>query len=637
MSGFAFGQLTLGAVLIGSFIACSVEVTEMVIIVVGVGSTREWKLTIVGAASGLLVLVVLIAGLGQALSLVPINPLRVAIGALLLTFGLQWLRQGVIGVAADGFAGGEEEEEVSGPDAERQGVLDWTAWLLAFKGVTLEGLEVAFIVIAFGAGSRGGGGGYLNALVGAAAAFVVVGAAGLLALNWVKKVPGRSLKFAVGGLISTFGTFWAMEGLGVHWPGGRLSLAWMYALFLGLTLVLTALARRGVLGPAPMPSVLGDTGPAGPLGVAPASVASVQQYQRLRGLAPTGNVDARTQAAMRAERAEQAEQAGGGVHPDAAGVDAADPEQVKQLQRRFGLPVTGTVDAATRGALRVVQLPGVLDPLDEPAVRRFQQDHELAVTGRVDDETYLAARAVSAELTGSADGDDGGRPDPWEAYGGLDAADPESVRRFQHAFHLEPDGLIGAETRGALRAARAMLGSPAAAPPPSRERAGADAAHGSTAPDGTGPDPADHAAVQAFQRGYRIEPTGNIDGETRQALRWEREHVLGVDVSSPESVRGFQRRHGLNPDGVVGPQTQAAMRAARRARQPAGIQPGERYGRARRHAAGFGVGLDGADPESVRAFQRDHHLRDDGIVGPETQAALRAVRAERRDHQEAGH
>ena len=632
MGGFAFGQLSLGAVLIGSFIACSVEVTEMVIIVVGVGSTREWKSTIFGAASGLLVLVVLIAGLGEALSLVPINPLRVAIGALLLTFGLQWLRQGVIGVAADGFSGGEDEEEATAAGGDRKGVLDWTAWLLAFKGVTLEGLEVAFIVIAFGAGSRGGGGGYLDALVGAAAAFVVVGTAGLLALKWVKKVPGRSLKFGVGGLISTFGTYWAMEGLGVHWPGGRLSLAWMYALFLGLSLVLAALARRGVLGPAPAPTVLSDTGPA-LLGVAPASAASVQRYQRLRGLAPTGNVDASTQAAMRAERAERA---GDGVNPGVVGVDAADPEQVQQVQRRFGLAVTGTVDAATRGALRVMQHPAVLDPLDESAVRRFQQDHDVTVTGRVDDETRAAARAVSAELSRSGSDDDEGRPDPLQAYEGLDAADAGSVRRFQAAFHLEPDGVIGQETRGALRAARALLGPAAGASPRSGGVARADAVPGPGGAGDAGPDPADTAAVRAFQRGYHIEPTGDVDTQTRRALRWEREHLLGVDVSSPGSVREFQRRHGLNPDGVVGPRTQAAMRAARLARQPDDSEPGERYGRARRHAAGFGVGLDPADPESVRGFQRNHHLRDDGIVGPQTQAALRAVRAELYDHQEAG-
>ncbi|MGH9076213.1 MAG: hypothetical protein ACRDY0_01955 [Acidimicrobiales bacterium] len=245
------GSLTIGAVLIGSFIACAVEVTEMAIIVVGVGTTRRWRPTIIGAACGLVVLAALIAGLGQALSLVPIDPLRVAIGALLLTFGLQWLQKGVVGVAADGFTGGKEDDEAASAGAASANTFDWTAWLLAFKGVTLEGLEVAFIVIAFGAGSRGGQGGYLDAIAGAAAAFLIIGGLGLASVNQLRKVPGRSLKFAVGGLISTFGTFWAMEGLGVGWPAGRLSLAWLYAAYLGLTMGLALAARHGMLGPSP--------------------------------------------------------------------------------------------------------------------------------------------------------------------------------------------------------------------------------------------------------------------------------------------------------------------------------------------------------------------------------------------------
>lgn len=301
----------------------------------------------------------------------------------------------------------------------------------------------------------------------------------------------------------------------------------------------------------------------------------------------------------------------------------------------MGLAVTGTVDAATRGALRVLQHPGVLDPLDEEAVRRFQRGHDLAVTGRVDEETLAAARAVSGERPGSGGDDDEGRPDPREAFEHLDAADAGSVRRFQRAFLLEEHGVIDEPTRGALRAARAVLRpSLAGTGPASEEPAAAGASPGPGGAEDPGPDPADAGAVRAFQRDYGIEQTGDVDGETREALRWEREHVLGVDVSSAESVRDFQRRHGVDPDGVVGPQTQAAMRAARLARQPAGADPGRRYGRARRHAAGFGTGLDPADAESVRAFQRGHHLRDDGIIGPLTQAALRAVRAERQSTRE---
>jgi uncharacterized membrane protein len=244
--------ITVGAVLVGTFVACSVEVIEMVIIVVGVGTARGWRSTLVGAASGLVVLAAVVAGLGAALRLVPIAPLRVVIGALLLTFGLQWLTKGVLGVAARGFAGGEQDEEQAGAAAgPAGGPLDWTAWLLAFKGVLLEGLEVAFIVVAFGSGSGGGSASYTQAYVGAGAAFVIIGVLGAVASRPLRKVPGRTLKFAVGGLLCTFGTFWAMEGLEVRWPADRLSLLWLYALYLGTTFVLARLARRGRLGPPP--------------------------------------------------------------------------------------------------------------------------------------------------------------------------------------------------------------------------------------------------------------------------------------------------------------------------------------------------------------------------------------------------
>ncbi len=248
------------SVLIGTFVASSVEVTEMVIIVVGVGSTRGWRSTWFGSGAGFIVLVAIIAALGQALSLIPIGTVRIVIGALLLTFGLQWFRQGVIQTAADGFTGTTEEEEAEAAEGA-EGAIDWTAFVLAFKGVLLEGLEVAFIVVAFGAGGGAGGGhgfgigaghsGYESAFIGAAAAFIFIGALGALANRQLQEVPGRTLKFGVGGLLSTFGTFWALEGLGVHWPGGDLSLAWLYALYLGATFTLMRTVRAGLFGPSP--------------------------------------------------------------------------------------------------------------------------------------------------------------------------------------------------------------------------------------------------------------------------------------------------------------------------------------------------------------------------------------------------
>src|SRR5438093_5651851 len=141
------------AVLITTFLASAVEAIEMVTIVIGVGATRGWRSTLIGAASGFGVLAVVVVVLGAALSQVPIGPLRLIVGALLLTFGLQWFRKGIMRVAARGLAGigGQDPHEVAewtGPG------MDWTAWFLAFKGVVLEGLEVAFILVTFGAGSK---------------------------------------------------------------------------------------------------------------------------------------------------------------------------------------------------------------------------------------------------------------------------------------------------------------------------------------------------------------------------------------------------------------------------------------------------------------------------------------------------
>src|SRR6267378_5201259 len=158
------------AVLISTFLASGVEAIEMVTIVVGVGATRGWRSTWIGVAAGFGVLAVVVAVAGLALRAVPIGPLRLVVGALLLTFGLQWFRKGIMRVAARGLAGigGQDPHEAAewtGPG------MDWTAWFLAFKGVVLEGLEVAFIVVTFGAGANQLGG----AVVGGVGAIIIVG------------------------------------------------------------------------------------------------------------------------------------------------------------------------------------------------------------------------------------------------------------------------------------------------------------------------------------------------------------------------------------------------------------------------------------------------------------------------------
>jgi uncharacterized membrane protein len=224
-------------VFVSTFLAAAIEVIEMVAIVVAVGVTRSWKASLVGAAGGLVVLTALIAVLGTALRDVPLRPVRLVVGALLLTFGSQWLRKGILRVARDGWAAGIGEEEVE------EGVgagFDWTGFVLSFKGVSLEGLEVAVIVVAFGAAADAIG----SAAVGAAASVLIIGAIGLATYRVVARIPRRALQLFVGAMLTTFGTFWAGEGLRVEWPGDELALLWLGILYTASALVLVREAHR---------------------------------------------------------------------------------------------------------------------------------------------------------------------------------------------------------------------------------------------------------------------------------------------------------------------------------------------------------------------------------------------------------
>jgi uncharacterized membrane protein len=222
-----------------TFLASAIEVIEMVAIVVAVGSTRSWRAALVGAGGGLVVLAVLVTALGTALRDVPLQPIRLVVGALLLVFGLQWLRNGVLRVAAQGWAVGQGEEHVDEGDVP-PGQFDWTGFVLSFKGVSLEGLEVAIIVVAFGGASGALG----SAVTGAAAAVIVLAAVGAATYRLVARIPRRALQLFVGGLLSAFGTFWAGQGVGVTWPTGDLTILWLVALYAASGVVLLRLVRR---------------------------------------------------------------------------------------------------------------------------------------------------------------------------------------------------------------------------------------------------------------------------------------------------------------------------------------------------------------------------------------------------------
>jgi uncharacterized membrane protein len=223
----------LGTV-VATFLASSVEVVEVVTIVLAVGITRSWRSTMTGVSAAFLILAALTALLGTALQRwIDISALQIVVGSLLLVFGLQWLRKAIL--RASGFKALNDEDEIyrEETDLARHAAvrvvagLDWFAFTVAFKGMLLEGLEVIFIVMTIGASSGQLG---VSALAAAAAA-VVVGTAGFMLRHPLSRVPENSLKFAVGLLLSTFGTFWVGEGIGVEWLGGDVALLWLLAGF----------------------------------------------------------------------------------------------------------------------------------------------------------------------------------------------------------------------------------------------------------------------------------------------------------------------------------------------------------------------------------------------------------------------
>ena len=233
----------VGVVFLTTFLASTVEAIEMVTIVVGVGATRGWRSTLIGAAAGFAILTAIVAVMGAALTAIPIGPLRVVVGALLLLFGLQWFRKGVMRVAAHGLAGIGVHPEDEPPEWSGVG-FDWTAFVLAFKGVVLEGLEVAFIVVSFGANANQLG----VAVIGGVAAVIVTGAVGVFLRGPVTRIPRSFLQLVVGILLTTFGTFWAVEGLGVEWPASDGAILGLLALYVITGATYITIERRRALG-----------------------------------------------------------------------------------------------------------------------------------------------------------------------------------------------------------------------------------------------------------------------------------------------------------------------------------------------------------------------------------------------------
>jgi uncharacterized membrane protein len=229
------------------FLACAVEAVEALTIVLAVGLSRGWRSVVQGVAAGLLALAVIVAALGPALTLVPLNALRLVVGGLLLVFGLGWLRKAIL--RASGFKALHDENAIYARElaaaraagrTRRASVDDWYAFTLSFKGVLLEGLEVAFIVLTFGSNQ----GSIPLAVLGAALAVVLVVIAGVAIRGPLARVPENTLKFAVGVLLTSFGTFWGAEGAGASWPGADAALLGVIAVVLLTAVCLVVLLRR---------------------------------------------------------------------------------------------------------------------------------------------------------------------------------------------------------------------------------------------------------------------------------------------------------------------------------------------------------------------------------------------------------
>jgi uncharacterized membrane protein len=208
------------------FVACAVEGVEALTIVLAVGSTRSWRSALYGTAAAVVALGVVVAALGPALGALPIGALRVAVGGLLLVFGLQWLRKAILRAA--GLKSTHDELQTYAVESERARdappapatAIDGYAFAIAFKAVLLEGLEVVFIVLTFGTNQHR----LWVAAAAAAAAIGVVCAVGVAVRAPLARVPENAMKFVVGVMLCSFGAFWSVEGVGARWPGGDASL-----------------------------------------------------------------------------------------------------------------------------------------------------------------------------------------------------------------------------------------------------------------------------------------------------------------------------------------------------------------------------------------------------------------------------
>jgi len=238
-----------------AFLASAVEFVEAFTIVLVVGLTINWRSSLAGAFAAAATLAIIVTTMGVALvQFVPIDILRLVVGILLILFGLKWLKKALLRYS--GLKALHDEEaifeetmaemrargEKTAPRFEPFGIA------LSYKAVLLEGLEVAFIVISFGTSAASNVCSKTCGISSAAGGAVVAGGLiillGALVRAPLKQIPENTLKFVVGIMLTTFGTFWTGEGFGVTWPFSDLFLLVLVALYLLASFVLVTWLKQ---------------------------------------------------------------------------------------------------------------------------------------------------------------------------------------------------------------------------------------------------------------------------------------------------------------------------------------------------------------------------------------------------------
>jgi uncharacterized membrane protein len=243
-----------GPAILASFLASLVECVEALTVVLAVGSTRGWRFALIGVGAALLLLAVFVAVVGPPIASLPIATLRLGIGALMLLFGLRWLRKailrsaGVIPLHDENSAYRQTAVQLQPSSGSARAHLDPVAFMASFNITLLEGIEVVFIIIAIATHD----GSWWPATIGPLGALLVVVALGIGLHRPLAQVPENTLKFCVGVMLSGLGTFWVGEGIPLDWPGGDWAMPALILGFCAIALAIALLSRRVLASARPL-------------------------------------------------------------------------------------------------------------------------------------------------------------------------------------------------------------------------------------------------------------------------------------------------------------------------------------------------------------------------------------------------